>query len=94
MALGASLNPTRMALYDDPDIVRAHPWMPEVRDLMLAGRPRPVTPYYLMMSTLLQPELSAALVGVKSPARVVAEARRSLGFMLGEVAAGAGGSRR
>ena len=41
--------------------------------LTLAGRPRPVTPYYVMISTLLQPELSAALVGVKTPARAVAE---------------------
>jgi multiple sugar transport system substrate-binding protein len=88
MALAAALNPTWMSLYGDPDVVRAHPWMPEVRALMMEGRPRPVTPYYLMMSTLLQPELSAALVGLKTPTRVVADARRSLEFMLGTVQAG------
>jgi multiple sugar transport system substrate-binding protein len=95
MALGAAVNPTRMSLYDDPDLVRTQPWMPEVRALMLAGRPRPVTPYYLMMSTMLQPELSAALTGVRPPARVVADARRGLEFMLGAVGAGAAeGGRR
>ena len=82
MALAAALNPTRMDLYLDPEVIRAHPWMPEVRALMLAGRPRPITPYYVMISTALQPELSAALVGLSSPARTVADARRSLDFVL------------
>jgi multiple sugar transport system substrate-binding protein len=87
MAAGAALNPTRMALYHDPDLVREHPHLPEVMALMLRGRPRPVSPYYLMMSTRLQPELSAALVGVKTPARAVADARRALEFMLQDVGA-------
>ena len=43
-----------------------------------ATRPRPVTPAYLMLSTSLQPEVSAAVVGVKSPARAVAGARHQL----------------
>ena len=43
---------------------------------------RPVTPYYVMISTTLQPELSAALVKVKSPARSVVDARRRLDFFL------------
>lgn len=94
MARAAALNPSRMSLYTDPDLVRTHPWLPEVRALMLEGRPRPVTPYYLMMSTMLQPELSAAIVGRKSPERVVADARRSLGFMLGEMAASGRGADR
>ena len=51
-----------------------------------------MTPYYLMTSTLLQPELSAAVVGLKTPARVVADARRSLEFMLGEVEDGGAGA--
>src|SRR2546422_5861241 len=33
--------------------------------LMRAGRPRPVTPYYLLLSATVQPEFSAVLVGVK-----------------------------
>jgi hypothetical protein len=53
-----------------------------------------VTPYYVTISTLLQPELSAALVGVKTPARVVADARRAVGFVLRDVRAGAPGAPR
>ena len=88
MISGAALYPTRVALYHAPDLVRTHPALPAIAALTLAGRPRPVTPYYLTMSTLLQPELSAAVVGVKSPARAVADARRALGFALRDATAG------
>jgi len=80
----AALSPTRVALYDDPALLRRHPSYPRIREFTLAGRPRPVTPYYLAMSITLQPELSAALVGVKPPARAVADARHSLDFLLHE----------
>ena len=82
MTVGGALNPTRMALYHDPDVVRAHPDFPVVHGLMLRARPRPVTPYYLMLSTTLQPEFSAALVGVKTPAAAVTQARRRLAYLL------------
>jgi multiple sugar transport system substrate-binding protein len=82
MSVRGALNPTRMALYHDPDVVRVHPDFPVVHDLMLHARPRPVTPYYLMLSTTLQPEFSAALVGVKTPHEAVAHARRRLAYLL------------
>jgi len=82
MSERGALNPTRMALYHDPDVVRAHPDFPVVYELMLRARPRPVTPYYLMLSTTLQPEFSAALVGVKTPREAVRHARRRLSYLL------------
>jgi multiple sugar transport system substrate-binding protein len=82
MVTGAALYPSRPALYDAPDLVSGNPGLPAIAALTFAGRPRPVTPYYLTVSTILQPELSAALVGVKSPARAVADARRALDFAL------------
>jgi multiple sugar transport system substrate-binding protein len=82
-AAGVALYPTRMALYHDPEIVRARPHMPRFHDLMQAARPRPVTPYYLMLSTTVQPEFSAALVGVKTPRQALDHARRRLEYMLG-----------
>jgi multiple sugar transport system substrate-binding protein len=83
MTLRAALNPTRMALYHDPDVIRVHPDFPVVHDLMLRARPRPVTPFYLMLSSTLQPEFSAALVGVKTPGEAIAHARRRLAYLLG-----------
>jgi multiple sugar transport system substrate-binding protein len=84
-APGVALYPTRMDLYHDPQAVSAHPHLPRFFDLALAARPRPVTPYYLMLSTTVQPEFSAALVGVKTPAQAVADARRRLDYMLSGV---------
>jgi multiple sugar transport system substrate-binding protein len=82
LVTGASLYPTRMALYHGPALVERNPALPAIAALTLGARPRPVTPYYLTMSTLLQPELSAAIVGVKSPRRAVADARRALAFAM------------
>ena len=82
MTVGGALNPTRMALYHDRDVVRVHPDFPLVHDLMLRARPRPVTPAYLMLSTTLQPEFSAALVGVKSPRQAIEHARLRLSYLL------------
>jgi multiple sugar transport system substrate-binding protein len=72
-----------MALYHDPAIVQARPHMPRFHDLIRAARPRPVTPAYLMLSTTVQPEFSAALVGVKTPGQALDHARRRLEYMLG-----------
>ena len=82
MAETGAVKPSRPALYRDPALVRAFPSLPRIHDLTMAGRPRPVTPAYVMLSTTLQPELSAALVGVKTPAESVEHARRRLEFLL------------
>jgi multiple sugar transport system substrate-binding protein len=79
---GGSVLPTRMALYHDPALVAKRPHMPQFHDLARLARPRPVTPAYLMLSTTLQPELSAVVVGVKTPERAVADARRRLSYVL------------
>jgi multiple sugar transport system substrate-binding protein len=80
--LAGTLYPTRTALYADPELVRRHPALPRIRDLMLAGRPRPITPHYLLLSTTLQPELSAVLVGLTPPARAIAGVRVRLEHFL------------
>ena len=78
MAAGVALNPTRTNLYRDPDLVRGHPNLPRIYALAAGARPRPVTPYYLVLSTTLQPEFSAVLVGVKTARAAIAHARRRL----------------
>jgi multiple sugar transport system substrate-binding protein len=79
---GVALYPTRVELYREPAAIAAHPHMPRFHALALAARPRPVTPYYLMLSTTVQPEFSAALVGVKTPEQAIGYARRRLEYML------------
>src|SRR4029450_9596295 len=81
-AMAPALSPTRQTLYRDPEVVRGHPAMPRLEALALAGRPPPVTPYYLLLSATVQPEFSAALVGVKRPERAIADAGKRLGYFL------------
>jgi multiple sugar transport system substrate-binding protein len=82
IALGAALSPTRQSLYRDPELTRGHPAMPRLHALALAGRPRPVTPYYLLLSATVQPEFSAVIVGVKPAQRAVADAGARLRYFL------------
>jgi multiple sugar transport system substrate-binding protein len=89
IAASAALWPTRMRLYEEADLVARQPALPAILALAQAARPRPVTPYYLVLSTSLQPELSAALVGVKTPAESVRDARQRLAYLLGALSAAA-----
>lgn len=78
MAQIAGYHPARRDLYRDPDLKRAQPWLEELYPVFEAARPRPPSPYYLMLSQVWQPELSAAIVDRKSPADALASARRQM----------------
>jgi multiple sugar transport system substrate-binding protein len=80
--LAGNLYPANMTLYRDPDLVRERPWLAAIQTLMLNGRPRPITPNYLLLSTTLQPELSAVLVGLEPASRAIAQSRRRLDYFL------------
>jgi multiple sugar transport system substrate-binding protein len=80
--VAGNLYPALMSLYRAPDLVPERPWLPEMADLMLKGRPRPITPNYLLVSTTLQPSFSAALVGVTPVARALDDSRRRLDYFL------------
>lgn len=86
MTEGAALRPSRPALYRDPALVARDPSLPALHGLMLRGHPRPITPYYLMLSTTLQPEFSAVLVGRKTPDRAIRDATAQLEHLLRSVA--------
>lgn len=82
MALDLGYKPARRNLYQDAALLESQPWLRDLFPVLLAARPRPVTPYYLMLSQALQPELSAALVGTKSPQAALASARRQAAMIL------------
>ncbi|MBI2203961.1 MAG: ABC transporter substrate-binding protein [Candidatus Rokubacteria bacterium] len=76
-----------------PDAQRAiagavglHPTRPSLhaggvlREIFDTARPRPVTPWYQTISATLQPEFSAAILGVKSPERALEDARHRLDY--------------
>ena len=72
IARAVGLYPTRPALIESTAL----------RTIFATARPRPVTPWYQVLSAVLQPELSAALVGRKPPATAIAHARHRLDYFL------------
>jgi multiple sugar transport system substrate-binding protein len=63
--------PAWTALYDDPDLVKKLPYLPVLKEGLLAAKPRPVTPYYQEVTTAIQEDAYAALQGQKSPDQAV-----------------------
>ncbi len=82
LAVGIGYNPSRLDLFQDKALLAAYPWLVDLYPVLRDARPRPVTPYYLMLSQLWQPELSAALVGRKTASAAVASGRRQAARLL------------
>ena len=78
LAVEGGLKPTRISVYQDPAVVSGDPSLGLFFPLLQAARPRPVTPFYLMLSQVLQGELSAAVTGIKPAARALQDAERQL----------------
>jgi multiple sugar transport system substrate-binding protein len=82
-ALEWGYNPTRLALYRDTILVGARPLLKDLYPIFLEARPRPVSPYYLMLSQAVQPEVSAVVVGRKTPREALEAARRQVRRIVG-----------
>lgn len=82
LALQVGYKPTRMALYRDPALREAQPFVDALYPIFLKARPRPVTPYYMMISQVLQAEFSAVLAGVKEPKEALRSAGRKIEYIL------------
>jgi multiple sugar transport system substrate-binding protein len=78
LALAYGFQPTRMALYDDAQLLAVHPFLARLREIFAAARPRPVTPQYVRISQVLQGELSAIVSGLKSPDAGLSAAQRQI----------------
>jgi ABC-type sugar transport system permease subunit/ABC-type glycerol-3-phosphate transport system substrate-binding protein len=82
--------PTRPALYDDPqmpELLRAP--AADVRRIVEAAEPRPVTPVYTELSERLQVELHRALTGQKSAAAALGDAANGMREVIAEARLGA-----
>jgi multiple sugar transport system substrate-binding protein len=67
LARAYARNPPRRAAYADPELLADAPFIAGLLPLVERARPRPVTPYYPMISDALQGELSAIVSGIRSP---------------------------
>lgn len=82
LAIAVGMEPTRRALYQDHALLAANPILPELATIVAAARPRPVTPFYLGVSEVLQSEFSAILGGVRAPEVALRSADREISHML------------
>jgi len=54
-------------VYQDAEVQAAMPQLAQIALALERAQPRPVTPYYRMISQILQPELSAVVADIRSP---------------------------
>ena len=76
LALTIGYKPTRKQLYKDKELIERQPFITGLYDVFMKARPRPVTPYYMMITQVMQPEFSAALI--KTPEEALNSAHKQI----------------
>ncbi|MEW2634914.1 ABC transporter substrate-binding protein [Streptomyces sp. NPDC048389] len=73
-----SLPPVRADLYEDPELVRAHPYLPTLRQSVLSAVPRPKSPRYDQVSLAVQAVAQDVMALRQTPADAVERLAREL----------------
>lgn len=73
-----ALPPVRADLYNDPELVRQHPYLPTLRRSILTAEPRPKSPRYDQVSLAVQAVAHDVLALRQSPEEAVARLRSEL----------------
>jgi multiple sugar transport system substrate-binding protein len=60
-ATAQGLAPTKQAVFENPKLAEAQPFMPQLKSVFVGALPRPVTPKYPQVTLALQSEVSKAL---------------------------------
>ncbi|MFP2958152.1 ABC transporter substrate-binding protein [Myxococcus sp. 1LA] len=84
LALHYARNPPRPAVYEDPRLREEAPFIAGLLPLVERAKPRPVTPYYNLISDVLQSEFSAAVAGLRTPEAALMRAQRQVDHLTGE----------
>lgn len=85
-ALEAAMLPTRAALYDDPDLAEAMPFMPAMKMMFLEATPRPARQSgarYNQLSSTYFRAVHRVLSGQTDPATGLADLQKSLPALIG-----------
>jgi len=83
LALAYGRNPPRRAPYEDARLVAGAPLIAALLPMIERAKPRPVTPYYPMISDTLQGEFSAVIAGIRSPDVALGRAQRLVDHLMG-----------
>jgi multiple sugar transport system substrate-binding protein len=78
LALAYGFQPSRRALYSDPELLARHPFLATLAPVFASARARPVSPDYVRLSLVLQSEFSAIVSGVRTPEQALSRAQRDL----------------
>jgi multiple sugar transport system substrate-binding protein len=73
-----SLPPVRAALYEDPALIRAYPYLPTLRQSVLTAEPRPKSPRYDQVSLGVQAVVQDVMALRQTPEQAVARLSREL----------------
>ncbi|RPK32968.1 ABC transporter substrate-binding protein [Streptomyces sp. ADI93-02] len=73
-----SLPPVRAALYEDPELIRALPYLPTLRQSVLSAVPRPKSPRYDQVSLAVQAVAQDVMALRQTPAEAVERLAREL----------------
>jgi multiple sugar transport system substrate-binding protein len=84
LAAAYGRNPARRAVYADRRLAERNPFIASLLPALERARPRPVTPYYMLLADALQGELSAAVSGLRSPAEALSRAQAQADAIEGE----------
>jgi trehalose/maltose transport system substrate-binding protein len=84
IALHLGVLPADTQLLAETDLQQQVPQLSDLEPVLERARPRPVTPYYLMISQILQPELSAVVSGFRSPEQAMRSAQQQIDHLLGQ----------
>jgi multiple sugar transport system substrate-binding protein len=71
MSLLSAEPPAWADLYQDPDMVKKFPYLPVLKEGLLAAKPRPITPYYQEVTSAIEEDAYAALQGQKAPDQAI-----------------------
>jgi multiple sugar transport system substrate-binding protein len=83
LALHYARNPARRGLYRDRRLTEGAPFIASLLPLLEDAWARPVSPYYDLAADAVQAELSAALIGLRTPAEALARAQRQVDRIAG-----------
>ncbi len=78
LATAGGLKPTRVSVYHEARAQREDPSLALFFPFLRSARPRPVSPFYLMLSQVLQGEFSAAITGIKPVNVALHDAERQI----------------
>ena len=65
--LAQGYTPTASSLFQDSELLKTSPVLPQLEEALSIAVPRPITPLYAQMSDLLQRQLNGVLTGDREP---------------------------